>query len=98
MHSATPDRSGPPVGGGGCYARTVAVTVQLLMSPGCGHGARALELLRQVVAEVDPSATIETLIIATVDDAERQAFPGSPTVRVNGKDIDPNAPRDVGLG
>jgi hypothetical protein len=93
-----PARSRPPLGGGWCYARAVAITVQLLMSPGCGHGARALELLRQVVAEVVPAATVETLTIATVDDAERQAFPGSPTVRVNGKDIDPHAPRDVGLG
>lgn len=76
----------------------MTITVQLLMSPGCGHGTRTLELLREVIPEVAPGAEVETVTVETFVDAERLAFPGSPTVRVNGKDIDPSAPRDVGLG
>jgi hypothetical protein len=76
----------------------MTITVQVLMSPECGHGTRTLELLRDVVAQMAPSAMMKTVIAATTEDAERLGFPGSPTVRVNGKDIDPNQPRRVGLG
>jgi hypothetical protein len=72
--------------------------IQVLMSPGCGHGGRALELVADVVGQSAPGVEIETITIATLEDAARWSFPGSPTVRVEGVDIDPEAPTDVGLG
>ncbi len=72
--------------------------IQVLMSPGCGHGARALELVADVVGQSAPGAQIETITVATLEDAARWSFPGSPTVRVDGLDIDPEAPAGVGLG
>ena len=72
--------------------------IQLLMSPGCGHGQRALELVVDVVGQAAPGAEVETIQVATPEDAVRHSFPGSPTVRVNGVDIDPEAPKNVGLG
>ena len=68
------------------------------MSPGCGHGERALELVADVVRQSTPGAEIETTLVATAEDAARLSFPGSPTIRVNGLDIDPQAPTDIGLG
>lgn len=68
------------------------------MSPGCGHGARALELVAEVVGESAPRAEVETITVATLEDAARWSFPGSPTVRVDGIDIDPEPPTGVGLG
>lgn len=72
--------------------------VHVLMSPGCGHGARALELVADVVGETAPGAVVETITVATLEDAVRWSFPGSPTIRVDGTDIEPEAPAGVGLG
>ena len=72
--------------------------IQVLLSPGCGHGARALELVADVVRQSAPGTEIETTWVATPEDATRWSFPGSPTVRVDGDDIDPQASTDVGLG
>ena len=72
--------------------------IQILMSPGCGHGARALEIVADVVGQSAPGAAVETISVATLEDAARWSFPGSPTIRVDGNDIDPEAPAGVGLG
>ena len=72
--------------------------IEILMSPGCGHGARARELVADVVRQMAPGAEVETVTVATMADATRWSFPGSPTIRVDGLDIDPEAPSGVGLG
>ena len=41
---------------------------------------------------------MKTVIVLNDHDAERHRFPGSPTVRINGVDIDPGAPASVGVG
>jgi hypothetical protein len=74
------------------------VKIEILMSPGCSHGQRTSELVAEIVREHAPAAAIEAIMVASPADAARLAFPGSPTVRVNGVDIEPEAPRDVGLG
>ena len=76
----------------------MSITVQILMSPGCGHGQKTVELVRDVLRALAPSARLETITVATPAEARRLAFPGSPTVRVGGVDIDPGAPDGVGLG
>jgi hypothetical protein len=72
--------------------------IQVLMSPGCGHGERALKLVTDVVQENALGASVEVIAVATLEDAARWSFPGSPTVRVDGLDIDPETPASVGLG
>lgn len=72
--------------------------IQVLVSPGCGHGARALELVVDLVRQSAPGAEVEMISIATQEEATRWSFPGSPTIRVNGLDIDPQVPTNVGLG
>jgi uncharacterized protein YoaH (UPF0181 family) len=72
--------------------------IQVLMSPGCGHGERALKLVEEVVRERAPGETAEVITVATLEDAAGWSFPGSPTIRVDGIDIDPAAPASVGLG
>ena len=43
-----------------------------------------------------PEACLEALVVQDEADAEHRPFPGSPTVRINGVDIDPEAPAGVG--
>jgi hypothetical protein len=76
----------------------MAVTVRVLMSPDCGHGRKTVALAREVLAELAPDARIETVTVANLDDAERLGFRGSPTVLVEGIDIEPDPPGGVGLG
>ena len=72
--------------------------VAVLMSPGCGHGERTLAMVTDVVRELAPGTQVEAVMVATEAEAARLAFPGSPTVRVDGIDIEPDAPTNVGLG
>jgi hypothetical protein len=74
------------------------MNVQILMSPGCGHGQRTLELVADVLRTAEIPNTVETILVVSAEDAARLAFPGSPTVRVNGIDIEPEPPTSVALG
>jgi hypothetical protein len=74
------------------------VTVQVQMSPGCSHGRKTVDLVRKVLSEFAPDARVETVTVATMADAERLGFRGSPTVLIDGTDIEPGPPGGVGLG
>jgi hypothetical protein len=76
----------------------MAISVQVQMSPGCGHGQKTVELVREVLDALAPDARLETVTVASVEDAERRGFRGSPTVLVDGTDIEPGPAGGVGLG
>jgi hypothetical protein len=68
----------------------MAGTVELLWWEGCPSSAEAHELVRRVMGEegLDPDA-LRSVEVATEQTAERHGFVGSPTVRVDGRDIQP---------
>ena len=55
-------------------------------------------MLRAAMAEegLDPES-IEIREIETDADAERESFPGSPTIRIDGEDVQPPGDNPVGL-
>jgi hypothetical protein len=65
------------------------VRVELLWWRGCPSWERAVEIVREQMAEagIDPG-TLEVREILDDAEAERQSFRGSPTVRVDGRDIE----------
>ena len=65
--------------------------VELLYFDGCPSYQRLLPRLRELIAEVAPGAELELRPIESIEDAERARFLGSPTVRVDGLDVDPGA-------
>ena len=73
--------------------------VELLYFDGCPSYERLLPRLRELVARVDAQAEIELRRVESIEDAERERFLGSPTVRVDGTDVDPGAAsrEDFGL-
>jgi hypothetical protein len=75
------------------------VKVELLYFDGCPSYERLLPRLRELVAQADPGARVELRRVETADEAARQRFLGSPTVRVDGHDVDPGASerRDFGI-
>lgn len=66
------------------------VDVELLWWRGCPSWERALQILRAEIeaAGLDPAAIRVTEIEGDAD-AERRDFPGSPTIRIDGRDIQP---------
>jgi hypothetical protein len=76
------------------------MNVELLYFSGCPSYERLLPRLRELVAQAggDPAA-IETRRVESPEAAENDRFLGSPTVRINGQDVDPGAANrdDFGL-
>jgi len=64
--------------------------VELLWWEGCPSWPEALDRLKAVMAELglDPE-TVEMREVENDEQAEREGFPGSPTIRVDGLDIAP---------
>ncbi|MBC7241884.1 MAG: thioredoxin family protein [Anaerolineae bacterium] len=65
--------------------------IRVLHSPGCASTPKAMENLRQVLEELGVQAEIQEIVMeADMDPAEWRYF-GSPTIRINGADVDPYA-------
>jgi hypothetical protein len=73
--------------------------VELLWWEGCPSYPQALEELRSILnAEgLDPEA-VQLREVESDEQAERERFPGSPTIRIDGRDVVPPGEGDpVGL-
>ena len=69
--------------------------VEVLTFEGCPHAEPALELVKRVLADSSLDATVRRVDVPDAEAAAAQRFLGSPTIRVNGRDIEPGvAERD----
>jgi len=73
-------------------------SVELLWWEGCPSTGAALAMLREEVAAagLDPGGIV-VREVATDADSEREEFPGSPTIRVDGRDVQPMRDEPIGL-
>ena len=72
--------------------------VTVLRDPNCGNGPQAVERIKQLATRLGLEIKIDEVIVANDEQAKAQRFPGSPTVRVNGLDIDPRARERTSYG
>lgn len=63
--------------------------VELLWFADCPNHEEARRLLEEVIAEVAPGVPIRMIDATAPIVADRLRFPGSPTIRVDGRDVDP---------
>ena len=63
--------------------------VELLWFAGCPNHLEARELLEDVITDVAPGTPIEEVEASDAAVAAALKFPGSPTIRVDGRDVDP---------
>lgn len=63
--------------------------VELLWFAECPHHEEARRVLREVLATVAPGTPVEEIDASDPEMADRVRFPGSPTIRVDGRDVDP---------
>ena len=64
--------------------------VEVLTFKGCPHGDQALELARTALSEFGSGLGVR-LVLVTEREVEQRRFLGSPSVRIDGPDIEPGA-------
>ncbi len=70
--------------------------IELLYFEGCPSYQRALQNLKEVLAEEGIDATVELIEIRSPEEAEARRFLGSPTIQIDGVDLE--GPEAVGSG
>jgi hypothetical protein len=63
--------------------------IEVLYVEHCPNFPAALALVRRVAAELGLAVEVRTTMVTDQTTAERVRFVGSPTVRVDGRDVDP---------
>lgn len=63
--------------------------VRFLYSEECPSHDEALRRLQKVLEEEGIDAQIEVVKVETIEEAKRESYPGSPTILIDGRDIDP---------
>jgi hypothetical protein len=67
-----------------------AVLIEILTFEGCPHAAAAVKLAQRVVDEAGAPAELRCVYVS-VADTDDYRFLGSPTIRVEGRDVEPGA-------
>ncbi|HEY6000667.1 MAG TPA: hypothetical protein VI078_15375 [bacterium] len=70
--------------------------VEVLSLPGCPGAERALSMAREIAAALAPGADVRDIRLTEAEARER-GFPGSPTVLVDGRDIEGREPHAAGI-
>lgn len=68
--------------------------VKIVHLAGCGATPKTISLVNKVAKQLDVKIHMENIVVKTTEDARKYRHIGSPTVQINGLDIDPGA-RDV---
>jgi hypothetical protein len=64
------------------------ITVKVLYTTGCANTAPAIALIEAVAAELAMGMELSEVVIHTPEQASAHSFYGSPTIQVNGRDIE----------
>jgi hypothetical protein len=73
------------------------MVIEVLYVPGCPNHRPAVEKLRDVLRSAAIDAPIQEIEVANDAMARQLKFQGSPTIRVEGSDVEPNPQDSYGL-
>lgn len=73
------------------------MTIEVLYTPGCPNYQPTVERVKKVLASESVASRVSAVPVKTEAEAKSLLFPGSPTVRVNGRDIEPTPTIHPGL-
>jgi hypothetical protein len=73
------------------------VLIQVLCVPDCRNCKPTIDRVRQVLGSEGVDARVEEVLVGEETAARSLRFPGSPTVRVNGVDVEPSGQSAFGL-
>jgi hypothetical protein len=74
----------------------MTTNVEILYFDGCPSYKETEETVRSILAEEGIEAEVELVPVNTHEDVERLRFPGSPTIRTDGRDLFPSGTRNRG--
>jgi hypothetical protein len=74
------------------------VAVEVLFTEGCGSRSEARAAVERAAEAVGVAVVITERLVRDQETAERLRFPGSPTVLVEGRDLQTEAGAAFGLG
>jgi len=66
----------------------MSIKIRFLYFENCPNAEPALKLLKETLDEMKVEAEIEIIDIKTLEEAEKYNFLGSPTIQINGVDIE----------
>lgn len=72
--------------------------IEILYVPNCPNHAVTLERLRGALAGEGLEAHLNEVLVSSAESAQLLKFPGSPTVRVNGRDVEPQEGEGASFG
>lgn len=70
-------------------------SIRVLSFEGCPNAGPALRLVKEVAQEHGVDNKVESIEISSVEKAEKEHFLGSPSVQVDGTDIEPARRNDT---
>lgn len=72
--------------------------IEVLYVPNCPNHAVALERLREIPSANTFRKSVREVLVKDTEMAQSLEFPGSPTIRINGKDVEPQSEKAVAFG
>jgi hypothetical protein len=68
-----------------------ALNMVVLYNDACPATPKAIELIEECISESDIPVELRKILVSSQEEANEWRFLGSPTVQINGIDIDPAA-------
>ncbi len=74
--------------------------VEILVAPGCASRRQTEELVAKALSRTLIKASVKTIVVEDAEQAASAGFLGSPSVRVNGLDVEQEARdrKEYGMG
>jgi hypothetical protein len=72
--------------------------IEVLYVPNCPNHAQALQRLREVLPVESFQENVSEVLVEDAERAHALKFPGSPTIRINGRDVEPQSEKDAKFG
>ena len=72
--------------------------IELLVTPGCPHAEQAEGILRRALTQDGREPSVDRVYISDLDHAAGLGFRGSPTIRLDGRDVVPADGLPINLG
>ncbi len=75
-----------------------AIGVVVLHNEGCPATPKTIKLIEECISESGIHAELKKRLVSSQEEADDLKFLGSPTVQINGIDIDPTARNAIAFG
>lgn len=76
----------------------MSVDVRILYTEGCANTPQTVQRVRDIAQDMGIAIRVNQILVASQEQADALRFLGSPTVQINGQDIDPAARTATAFG